>query len=172
MTTTLIETPRLRMRKFTLADAAAVLEFSSNPEVTRYTGDGGRVKCLADAERVIRNVWLSEYERYGYARYALIHKADDKIIGFCGLKYEEELGGPDLGYRMLPDYWGQGLGSEAALATMEYAKGTLGMKRVQAMALPENIASNRVLKKIGFEFTRTMTAHGHLVNHYDYLVAE
>lgn len=166
--TALIETERLLMRKFELADAPAVLEFSSHPEVTRYTGDAGVVQSLEDAEKVIREIWLAEYEQYGYARYALVHKADNKVIGFCGLKYEPELKGPDLGYRMLPEYWGQGLGTEAVQAALHYGVHTLGLKHIQAMAMLDNAASNRVLTKLGFVLSGVIESHGFEVNHYDY----
>ena len=118
--TTYIETPRLIMREFTLDDAEAVYQFNSHKEVTRYTGDAGFVKSIDDAKSIINDIWLKEYHHYGYARWALVDKQTQQVIGFCGLKYEPELNAPDIGYRMLPEYWGKGLGMEASKAALEY----------------------------------------------------
>jgi len=117
------------MREFTLDDVDSVYEFSTCVDVTRFTGDYGTVKNKKDAESLIKTVWLKEYQKYGYARYALIHKGDQKLIGFCGVKFEPDLGLPDIGYRMLPDYWGKGLGTEAVFAALKYAREVLGLKK-------------------------------------------
>ncbi|MBY6188156.1 GNAT family N-acetyltransferase [Marinobacter hydrocarbonoclasticus] len=143
-----IETPRLLMREFTLDDAEAVLAFSTL-EVTRYTGDAGAVKSVDDARHIIRDIWLTEYQQHGYARYALVHKTDQRVIGFCGLKYERHLGGPDLGYRMLPEYWGQGLGLEAAKAALEYGQQVLKLNPIYAEVVKQNTASRRIIEKLG-----------------------
>ncbi len=164
----LIETERLAMRRFTLVVSRAVLGFSTHPEVTRYTGDAGWVTDLASAEALIQTIWLTEYERYGYARYALIYKAENRVIGFAGLKYEPEFEGPDLGYRMLPEYWGLGLGFEAAQAALRHGVDELKLGHIQALAVKENIASNRIIQRLGFSLRGERTFDGFIVNHYDY----
>lgn len=163
----LIETARLQMRKFELQDAEAVLAFSRDPQVTRYTGDKGEVKTLDDAKRVIEQVWFKDYRTYGYGRYALVHKADNKVIGFCGLKYLPEFEMADLGYRMLPDYWGQGLGMECAQAALCYGFDKLELDKVFAMADVENTGSNRILQKLGFIDLGESDYHGHRVITYE-----
>ncbi len=166
----LIETPRLTMREFCLADIDEVYEFSTDPEVTRYTGDAGSVKTKEDAKKIITDIWQVEYQKYGYARYALIHKADDRIIGFCGMKYEPEIKGPDIGYRMLPKYWGKGLGTEAAKASLEYAKNVLQLNRIIGDAVVENIGSNRILQKLGFDLIGNYEFEEFEVNRYEYFL--
>ncbi|QYJ92595.1 GNAT family N-acetyltransferase [Shewanella spartinae] len=152
---TLIETPRLIMRQFVLQDAEAVYRFSSHPEVVRYTGDEDAVKSLDDARHVIEKYWLAGYRDPGYARYALIHKQSNELIGFCGVKHEPLLnrgqGGVDIGYRMLPEYWGKGLATEGVIACLHYARETLGIACVYAEVVVENVASSRVLEKAGME---------------------
>ncbi|MBY5993532.1 GNAT family N-acetyltransferase [Ferrimonas balearica] len=160
-----IDTPRLQMREFTPEDAAAVLAFSV-PEVTRYTGDAGAIATLADAQRVINDIWLAEYRRHGYARYALVHKADQRVIGFCGLKYEPHLGGPDLGYRMLPEYWGQGLATEAAAAALDYGQQVLKLDPIYAEVVAENHASRRIIEKLGLVWQCQYQEAGWTVHRY------
>ena len=165
--TTLIQTPRLKMREFTLDDLDAVYEFSINEDVTKYTGDVGLVKTKQDALDVIKNVWQAEYKQYGYARYALISKEANKVMGFCGIKYLPEEQRPDIGYRMLPEYWGKGLGFEAVTATMHYAKTVLKLNNVMAEAVVENIASNKILLKAGFKHVDTYDRDGFTLNRYE-----
>ena len=164
----LIETPRLLMREFCLDDVSAVYEFSTHPEVMRYTGDLGIVKTKQDAEDLIVNCWQAEYKKYGYSRYALIHKEANKTIGFCGVKYEPELFCPDIGYRMLPKYWGKGLATEAVKATLEYAKNTLGLTKIIGEVVVEHTASNNVLLKSGFHKVDSCEKDGFMLNRYEW----
>ncbi|QYJ87368.1 GNAT family N-acetyltransferase [Shewanella mesophila] len=169
--TTLIDTPRLQMREFTLDDADAVLAFSIHPEVVRYTGDAGKVNSLEDAKRVIKDYWLAGYREHGFARYALICKQDNQLIGFCGIKYEPYLnrgaGGIDIGYRMLPDYWGQGLATEAVKACLDYAHSTLGVEKVYAEVMVENSASSKVLLKAGMRHIDSYQDDGYQLHLYE-----
>ena len=162
----LIETPRLYMREFTLDDEQAVFDFNSDFEVTRYTGDKV-MTCLEDAKEVIQNIWLAEYEKYGYARYALIHKEDNKMIGFCGVKFVPDDGYPDIGYRLTSDYWGQGLATEAVKATLDYARNQLGLTKVFGEVVVDNIASSKVLLKCGMKLVDTYEKDGFRVNRYE-----
>ena len=162
----LIETDRLIMRKFDTNDVDAVFEFASSPVVARFTLDAV-VHTREEAARIIQEIWLREYEIYGYARYALVYKGENKVIGFCGMKYEPELGAPDLGYRMLPQYWAQGLGTEAASAALQYARNSLGLRRIMAEAVRENEASGRILLKIGFQLILTYVQDGYTIDRYE-----
>jgi ribosomal-protein-alanine N-acetyltransferase len=163
----LIETKRLQMREFTLDDVDAVYEFSTCSDVTQFTGDWGVVKNKNDAEKLIRTVWLAEYRKYGYARYALIHKGDRKVIGFCGIKFEPELGLPDIGYRMMPEYWGKGLGTEAVRAALKYAREVLGLQKIVGEVVDQNTASNKLLLKVGFRLVDSYEKDGFTINRYE-----
>lgn len=150
---TIIETERIILRHFCDDDAEAVFEFDSNEEVVRWTGEP-TLTHIDQARDIIENTWKPEYEKYGYARYAVVHKQDQKVIGFAGLKYLPEFDDADLGYRMLPEYWGQGLATEMAEALVEHAFNDLGLVKVLGFAMPENPASCRVLEKVGFQFEK------------------
>lgn len=163
----LIDTERLQLREFTPHDAGAVYEFQTNPDVTRFMGGDGAVETVADAERIIRDIWLVEYEKYGYARYAMVHKGDRKVIGFCGLKFYPNVGLPDIGYRMLPHYWGQGLATEAAFAVLDYSREVLDIEKVFAEVVEENSASVNVLEKLGLRHVDTYQKYGFTVRRYE-----
>ena len=149
-----IHTDRLMMRPFKMGDESDVLAFSSNPEINRFTGDPV-ISSISEVIALIENVWLSDYSSHGYGRFAVIHKADHTIIGFCGVKYLPELQGTDLGYRFLPEYWGQGIATEACTAMVKDAFERLQLEKIYAFVEPENTASSRVLEKLGFTFEKT-----------------
>lgn len=155
------------MREFTLDDIDAVYEFQTNPDVIRFMGGPGAVETKADAERIIRDIWFVEYEKYGYARYALVHKGDRRVIGFCGLKSIPQEDIPEIGYRMLPEYWGQGLATESALAVLDYARNVLRLDKIFAEVVEENTASINVLEKIGFRHVDTYQKYGFTARRYE-----
>jgi RimJ/RimL family protein N-acetyltransferase len=151
MKKTILETERLIMRPFQMGDEASILEFSSNPKTQEHTGDILRT-TLDEAIGLIQNVWLSDYEKYGYGRFAVIYKPDKKLIGFCGFKYLPELNETDLGYRFLPEYWGMGIATESSIKMLEYGFSVLKLSNVIGTVFPQNKASSNVLKKLGFTY--------------------
>ncbi len=146
-----IETPRLILREFCLDDLNRYWEIQRDPEMTRYTADGG-VKSIEAIEDAIRNQVLPDYQTHGYGRWAVVHRESNLLIGFAGLKYLTDRSEVDIGYRLSPEYWGQGLATEAASAVMNYGWNVLELSQIIGMVLPENTASVRVLQKLGMEF--------------------
>ena len=146
------ETNRTYIREFCLTDAAAVYDFNSDPFVTRYTGDAGLVKKIEDAEHIIQNIWLKEYRKYGYGRWAVVDKKTNKVIGFAGFKFIPDMGMPDIGYRLLPSYWGKGFATEITQASAEYFGNELGNTMYFGDAMEGNYASIKILTKLGLKF--------------------
>ncbi|MCK5536437.1 MAG: GNAT family N-acetyltransferase [Bacteroidales bacterium] len=156
--TTIIETERLILREFTMNDFEAVYEFGSNIEVQRYTGDK-IIESLSSAKELIKNVWFEDYKKYGYGRWAVIYKPENKIIGFAGLKYLPEINETDIGFRFLPKYWNKGIATEASLIIIKYGFEKLGLDKIIGIAMPENIGSCKVLERIGLKL--------HKIDDYD-----
>jgi [ribosomal protein S5]-alanine N-acetyltransferase len=152
---TLFETERLYLRKFTITDARFILELLNTPTWLQYIGDRG-VRNLEDAENYLRNGSLQSYEENGFGFYCVIEKSTGKPIGMCGFIKREELTDVDLGFAFLPEYLGQGYGYEIAKATLEFGKRNLNLKRIIAIVNPENEASNKLLKKLGFNYEKTI----------------
>ncbi len=144
----IIETPRTILRQFTLEDVEAVYAFNSNLEVQKYTGDE-LVANLDRAREIITQVSFKDYETHGYGRWAVVHKADQKVIGFAGLKFLPEISETDIGYRFLPEYWGKGIASEVSFPIIDYGFKELKLERIIGIAMEENIGSWKVLEKIG-----------------------
>lgn len=159
-----VTTERLYLREHTINDAPSLLDLNSDPEVTRYTGDGP-LKDLEEAKRILNDIILPQYpNRMG--RWAVHLKADDTFIGWCGLKYIAELDEIDLGYRYFKKYWGQGYATEAAKATMDYGINVLQLERIVGRAAVDNHNSIRVLQKAGMQFTGSGIEHGDAIVKY------
>jgi ribosomal-protein-alanine N-acetyltransferase len=153
-----MQTEHLQIRPFTLDDAEAYWPLVSLPEVLRYTGEQPQTSVDEVAE-TLRSRPLRDYAVYGFGRMACVEKASGRLVGFSGLKYLEDLGEVDIGYRFLPDCWGKGYATESALALMSTA-GEHGISRVIGLVEPENGASARVLEKLGLVFERHIQPEG------------
>jgi ribosomal-protein-alanine N-acetyltransferase len=146
------ETPRLILRRLTEADAPLVLSLNSDPEVLKYLHEP-QLKDEAHAAEIIRTIILPQYEN-NLGRWAMHTKEKNEFIGWCGLKNMPELGEIDLGYRLKPTAWGKKYATEAAAHTIIYGFDKLGLEVITGRAHIENIASLKVLEKIGMTFIR------------------
>jgi len=156
---TQLETERLLLRWFTLNDIDAFNELGTNPEIIRYVGNQP-FASIDVAKETLTAAPLKDYATYGYGRFACVWKQTGQVIGFCGPKFLPDTGDVDLGYRFLPNFWGRGVATESALASINYARHRLGLERLVGWVHPENVASARVLTKLGFSFDRTTPVVG------------
>lgn len=157
---TLLHTERLELRPFTLDDASAYWPLVSDPAVLRFTGDAA-LESLAEVEALLASHPLRDYAVHGYGRLACIEKATDELVGFCGLKYLEDIGETDIGYRFLPRCWGLGYATESSRAVMQHGMETLGLTRIIGLVEPQNTGSVRVLEKIGLVLESNITLADH-----------
>lgn len=146
----LFQTPRLFLRQFTEADAPLILELNSDPEIVKYLHEP-TLKTVDHAAQVLKDIILPQYDN-GLGRWAIHVKENNEFIGWCGLKYRPELDEIDLGYRLMQKAWGKGYATETAQQTLEYGFKTLNIKLITGRAHIENIASIKVLEKIGMNF--------------------
>ena len=160
------ETPRLIIREFNLEDAQAVYDFNAPAEVNRYTGDAGACASIEDARNIIKSIWLTEYAANGYGRWAVVLKETGAVIGFCGFKNETRINAIDIGYRFHPDYWGKGFATESNQACIDYAKANMDLDTVYGDAMPDNVGSSNVLKKLGFEYVNQYQEDGDRYDRY------
>lgn len=147
MIRTQLETERLRLRLFTPDDLQVMFKLGTDPDVIRYADTPAR--DLEEARQRLEKGPLSDYKKYGYGRFAVELKETGKVIGFCGIKYLPEIELPEVGYRYFKEYWGRGIGTEAALACVDFARKDLKLGKLIALIMPENIRSIRVAEKLG-----------------------
>ncbi len=148
----IVKTKRLRIEALKEENWKELLLLDENPQVMRFIHQGGTRDATEVKTYVSRAL---EYETLtGVGGYFTIwEEATDKFIGWVCLRPETESGlRYELGYRLLPEYWGKGIASEAALAMMR--KGFLEWKvpEIFAIAYVENRGSVRVMEKVGLRF--------------------
>lgn len=148
----ILETERLYLRAFTIEDAPLLIDLNSDPEVTRYTGDGP-VPTIKEAERILTEIIFPQYPNK-IGRWAVHLKANEEFIGWCGIKFIQEENEYDLGYRYYKKHWGKGYATEAANAVMDYGKNIIKLKEIIGRAAIDNKASIAVLKKMGMEYLK------------------
>src|SRR5438477_9963515 len=161
----ILETDRLLLREYVEDDAEALFRLNSDPDVLRFVPDK-RLLNIEQARQMLIDHPIADYRRHGFGRGACILKSTGEQIGLAGLKYVDELGEVDVAYRLMPRYWGQGLATELALASVRYGFAALGLKRIIGLVMPENIASLRVLEKIGLRYTEEVLLWGHGFSKY------
>jgi ribosomal-protein-alanine N-acetyltransferase len=149
-----LETERLILRKFIEEDYKRLFLLDSDPEVMKYIGIPPLTK-VEESKGVVKMI-MQQYEDNGLGRLAVIEKESGLLIGWSGLKlHTSEINGYqnfyDLGYRFLPETWGKGYAFESAKASLEFGFKELNADVIYANAHSENIASNKILTKLGFE---------------------
>ncbi|PMG46520.1 GNAT family N-acetyltransferase [Shewanella sp. 10N.286.52.B9] len=148
LTGTITETPRLILRPFVEEDAEAIFLMNSIPEILTYIPQDP-LTSIEEARDVFHHIINASYQEFGFGRWAVHHKQDNKIIGFCGPKYIPEYDKVEIGYRYLPEYWGKGIGYEAAQAAVNTLKPQFDIDLIIALILHGNTGSEAIAKKLG-----------------------
>jgi [ribosomal protein S5]-alanine N-acetyltransferase len=153
-----LQTPRLILRSFREEDVDAMAQLFANPDFMRFSLGvfTERKQTVAFIEKVIG------WDRAGIpSQFAVVPKAEDAVIGYCGFYHHSELPGEvEIGYRLNPDYWNCGVITEAARAVREHAFADLKLARVISLIHLENIPSRRVAEKNGMKVEKEITFRG------------
>ncbi len=165
-----ITTERLILREIQREDAEDLFEMDSKVEVMEYIG----IPPLTKLEEVYPMIDLlqAQYKENGIGRWAVELKSTGEVIGWCGLKlHDKEIDGNinfyELGYRFKPQHWGQGYATESSHVWMDYAFNKIGIDKVFGMTDPRHKDSQKVLKKMGFEYIKQVEFHEEMVDWYE-----
>ena len=154
-----LTTERLLLRPFTPADEPAMHAIYSDPEVMRFVGHGPH-RSLGETSAALR-AYGDMLARRGYSFLAVVERETGAVIGDGGL---HPLGGTgpevELGYTLARAAWGRGYATELGRALVDHARTALGVPVVVAQVEPENVASRRVLEKLGMREREVRTAYG------------
>jgi ribosomal-protein-alanine N-acetyltransferase len=146
-----LETGCLRLRSIHHEDAADIFEYAADPRVTEFLPWLPH-ESIEDTHDFIATT-LNRQEWPDLAPWGIEHKADGKLIGSCGFHHWRlEHARAELGYVLAQRYWGQGYMTEAVCAVIDYGFDAMLLNRIEALCRVPNLASARVLEKVGMKF--------------------
>ncbi len=143
-----LETARLVLREFTNMDLDQIHSVMGDPQVMRFSLSGPYSR--EKTEQFLKGC-MEAYTKRGIGLFAVVHRMDKLVIGYCGFYFPvidgvEEI---EIGYRINPTYWNQGLATEACQALKDFGFNSLGFHRLISCIEKDNIASIRVAEKNG-----------------------
>jgi len=146
---TIVMTERLTLRPLLPDDADAYLAIRHHPEVAKWVP--------LPFEGVIGR-FAASWEGRRYAPWGVF--LGGRLIGHGGLNYVPEFGETEVLWALHPDAWGRGYATEVARASLDYGFGTLGLGLIFAITLPDNLASQAVMKRIGLTYRKRVAYRG------------
>jgi RimJ/RimL family protein N-acetyltransferase len=152
-----LETERLVLRRFTVADAGDLVSLDADPDVMRFV-TGGVPTSREEIENEFLPAFLGYYQRYeGFGFWAAIEKATGEFLGWFHFRPRQDAspGEVELGYRLRKSAWGQGYATEGSRALIREGFTEYGVRRVTAETMVVNQASRRVMEKAGLKLVRT-----------------
>lgn len=171
---TIGHTNRIILREMALKDAKAIYDLNNDPEVIKFTGDPPFLS-IEEAEQFL--VAYDHFEKYQRGRWLICDKSSKEVLGWCGLKYHDDNGENDLGYRLYKKQWNQGYATEASHLALQYGFRRLGLESIIARADKRNRASLKVMQKLGLTYEIDFIEHGticeqHRIDKYSYMLQE
>jgi RimJ/RimL family protein N-acetyltransferase len=154
---TRLETERLVLREFVADDVAAVHEYASDPEVSRFMTWGPNT-FEATREFVATVIARpADGDEFGFA---ITLRDSGRLIGSVGIGiWSNEHRRGELGYVLHRAYWSQGFATEATRRIVRYGFDEMDLHRIEATCHPDNRGSVRVLEKAGFQFEGRLRGH-------------
>lgn len=147
----ILSTSRLILRALRPSDLNDLYEYASDPQIDQYV-PWDHYKNFEEARENL-NEFLEEYEKDGLGAWGIEHRADRKLIGIINTSIPHRVHRRvEVGYTIAHAHWGQGLATEALQALIHFGFEKMELLRIEAVILPQNTASARVLLKAGMQF--------------------
>jgi ribosomal-protein-alanine N-acetyltransferase len=155
-------TERVVLRPFRREDVDLVAALMANPEFMRFsTGVRTHEETEAFLDKIVG------WQDAGLpSLFAVTMQASLRLVGYCGFLHWviDEKPEIEIGYRLHPDYWNQGIMTESARAVRDHAFRDLKLVRVISLIHPENTPSRRVAEKIGMTLEKETIFRGFPTN--------
>jgi len=150
-----IELERLRLRRFKLSDLQNMIELESDPDVMKFTPSRVSLSAERSKER-LEDLISKEASNGNLGAWAAEFKDSGDFLGFFML-LNRELEFTELGFMIVKRHWGKGLTAEAARGLVDYAFTKLKLPGISAATTQDNLASKKVLAKVGFSFDKKIS---------------
>lgn len=162
-----IETERLILRELCLSDDEGMFALDADPEVLKYLYLQPVTHIEQSRQQI--NFIRQQYIDNGIGRWAVIEKRSNEFVGWSGLKLIKDTINNrtnfyDIGYRLLPQYWGNGYATESAVAAVKYGFKVLQTDTLYGRCAVDNVASKKVLEKSGLYCLGQFDLNG--IQHY------
>ena len=144
----MIETKRLRLRRLRASDEPDLVVLDSDPDVMRYVGSPAGVRSAEETIERVRQRIGADHGPIGF--WGIESRTDGTLYGLGALIRMPSGEDVELAYRLIRHAWGRGIATEAGAALIDHAFNALRLPRLVAVTYPENLASQRVLNKLGF----------------------
>ncbi|OQK18736.1 GNAT family acetyltransferase [Methyloprofundus sedimenti] len=147
----------VKLRDLHYQDKEAVTAMLRDPQVMRFLGPR---RALAEDEA---DSWF-ETALANPTRFAIVEAKTDEFIGFCGVKQIN--GVPDFGYFIRSEFWGKGIAAKACELAVERLSSEIDLEIVQVFIADDNLASQRVAQKLGWQATHNASKDGEYGHYY------
>ena len=147
----------VKLRDLHHQDRVAVIAMLQDPKVMRFLGPR---RALTDDEA---ELWF-ESALANPSRFAIAESDTDEFIGFCGIKQIDDV--PDFGYFIRSEFWGSGIAAKVCELAVERLSSEIDLETVQVFIADENLASQRVAQKLGWEATCSGSKDGEYGRYY------
>ena len=156
---------RLTYRKLQKGDECLLFPLHSDPAVMIKIKSPD--KSIEQTSKRVQQVLNYMQKNQGLGHFLAFYQGS--FIGWGALGHiEENLKNPiEIGYRLHKNFWGQGFATEVATSLRNYAKNDLGLNKLSAIAAEDNIASIKVLKKIGMQWQQVRKYHGLYLEYFE-----
>jgi len=150
---TVLQIDGFTMRPLQLSDLPSFAAIWADPEVTRFLPSQGAPIPKENTAKSLQS-FIEHWQQRGYGIWAIVESGSSRMVGYCGLRYLDEMNEVEVLYGLAKAYWGQGIATQAAQATVAYGFNVANLDKLIAMALPDNLASRRVIEKAGLQYEK------------------
>lgn len=145
-------------------DLEEMAALRANPEVMLYISHGEP----HSREKVEKSIGINEksWNEKGFGKWSVRQKGSDRLMGWCGLGALDQSEEIEVGYGFAKEFWGQAFATEAATASLRFGFEHVRLDRIVAVAFADNLASLRVIEKIGLKYERIGHYYGEDLPYY------
>jgi RimJ/RimL family protein N-acetyltransferase len=143
-----LATARLDLRPFAAGDLDDLARLDGDARVMRYIADG-RPHARDEVARTLARILRYPAHNAMLGLWRASRRDSGAFVGWFSLKYAGRATDVEIGYRLLPEAWGQGYATEGAAAMRDHGFGPVGLERIIGVTHPEHVVSQRVLLRIG-----------------------
>ncbi|MBG1242824.1 GNAT family N-acetyltransferase [Nostoc sp. NZL] len=159
-----LETERLLLRETTLQDAEAIFAVFSDPGVTQFHDLDTFTSIEEALALIVRRA--KRFERGEGIRWGIARKQDNVLIGSCGFTWNPQENSAEVGYELASTFWRQGIMTEAVHTILQFGFKEMGLRFIIAQVMLDNIASKKLLEKLGFQSQGVLKQHGFFKGQY------